>query len=390
MRLRKNINCLSTNELHDLREAFQGIYDLPASNPRSFVTIAGLHGNPSPSYCIHGNTGFLTWHRAYLMEIENALRSIHCDVALPYWNWSSGDTTGLPDACSHATYVNRNGDTVPNPLYRGPKPASAGGGQTSRRGDIDTTSFDDLAEDAQGAMANTVWNDFVSALNGVHGSVHVRIGGDMSSVPTAGFDPIFFFHHANVDRLWANWIAANPQSLPASEANAQLEPFTKPYSSDWHTGSDFETTTTWDYQYRNWCIFIPPIFWPIEWKFKIPFEPWVSLSRRIALTAKAPMMPRHSFELRVFIDSPKATDKTKTKDNPNFAGSIGVFGMGDAQMYMRPKQGFEVSLDITRSLRHCLSKKSKESLIKLVPVFPKGQEISEKEMSKLQIELEVQ
>jgi hypothetical protein len=77
MRTRKNINCLSQDELHDLRESLAGIYQLPDTHPNSFATIAGLHGNPPPSYCIHGNNGFLSWHRAYLLELENALRTVH-------------------------------------------------------------------------------------------------------------------------------------------------------------------------------------------------------------------------------------------------------------------------------------------------------------------------
>ncbi len=134
-------------------------------NPNSFAVIAGLHGNPTPSYCIHGNNGFLSWHRAYLLEIENALRTIHCEITLPYWNWSTSDTTGVPEACKDPTYINRDGDTVANPLYSGPKPASLGGGETSRRSDIDTTSFGDLASTAQTAIANTVWDVLKPLLN---------------------------------------------------------------------------------------------------------------------------------------------------------------------------------------------------------------------------------
>jgi Common central domain of tyrosinase/Polyphenol oxidase middle domain len=33
------------------------------------------------------------------------------------------------------------------------------------------------------------------------------VGGWMSSVPTAAQDPIFYLHHANVDRLWNLWLA---------------------------------------------------------------------------------------------------------------------------------------------------------------------------------------
>ena len=96
MRYRRNINCLRTDELHDLREALAGMYALPASNPNSFTKIAGFHGGTPTSYCRHGAPGFFTWHRAYMMAFENALRSIRCNVTAPFWDWSSGPTTGVP------------------------------------------------------------------------------------------------------------------------------------------------------------------------------------------------------------------------------------------------------------------------------------------------------
>lgn len=389
MRTRKNINCLSSEELHDLRESFAGIYQLPDSNPNSFSTIAGLHGNPSPSYCIHANNGFLSWHRAYLLELENALRTIHCNVTIPYWDWSSGNTTGVPAACRESTYITRSGDTVPNPLFSGPKPSSIGGGQSNRRSDIGTTSFGDLAITAQAAMSNTLWSSFVSDINSVHGSVHVRIGGDMSSVPTAGFDPIFFLHHCNIDRLWAAWQTQNPISLPSSEANAILEPFTKPYTNTWHMGIDFENTLDWNYRYQFWCIFLPPLRWPLERVIEFPVDPWIFDSRRIAIAIKSEKMPHHSFEARAFINDPKASVKSKLGDR-NFAGSLGVFGMGDSKMYMRKNQEFKMTLDITEQLRKLVKKNDKKASINLVPVFSKTKDLNIKNLPPLMVELEVE
>lgn len=389
MRLRKNINCLNSNELHDLREAFAGIYNLPDAHPNSFATIAGLHGSPPPSYCIHGNNGFLSWHRAYLLEIENALRTIHCDVALPYWNWSSGSTTGVPAACRDSTYVDRGGHTVPNPLYSGPKPASIGGGQTSRSASIDTRDFGPYATMAQNAIAQPVWSDFVSDLNSVHGAIHGAVGGDMGSVPGAGFDPIFHLHHANVDRLWANWQIANPMPLPASEANAVLEPFTRPYTNAWHRGIDFNSTLDWDFKYQNWCFILPPFDWVFERIFRIPIDPWVFDSRRIAVSLSSAMMPMQSFEVRVFINNEKATVRTKLDEASGFAGSLGFFGMGDAQMFMRKGEEFKSTLDITSRLRACIKKKDKKCPITLVPVSFDGTKLNLKALKRLKLDLEV-
>ena len=153
-----------------------------ATDPNSFATIASFHGGPPIVYCSHGAPGFFTWHRAYLMAFENALRLVGCQVTLPYWDWSSGPTTGVPAACRLPTYVNRLGATVANPLFSGPR---AGGGQTARRADIDTTAYDDLATSAQAAMTAATFSSFQNQVSGVHGSVHGRTGGDMGSVPTA-------------------------------------------------------------------------------------------------------------------------------------------------------------------------------------------------------------
>ena len=190
IRYRRNINCITSEQLHDLREAYQALYDMPEAAGESYATIAGIHGLPSPSWCDHGVPGFLTWHRAYMMAFEKALQCVNSNVMLPFWDWSSGPTTGVPSACASATYVNRNGDTVPNPLYSGPISSAAGGGTTARRPDIATMSFAGAATSAQSAMSSTTFNSFQNALNGPHGSVHGTTGGQMGSVPRAGFDPI--------------------------------------------------------------------------------------------------------------------------------------------------------------------------------------------------------
>ncbi|KAK9809904.1 hypothetical protein WJX72_001370 [[Myrmecia] bisecta] len=47
----------------------------------------------------------------------------------------------------------------------------------------------------------------------VHDKIHVDVGGtkgQMSYPEVAGLDPIFFFHHCQVDRLLAQWQAAHP------------------------------------------------------------------------------------------------------------------------------------------------------------------------------------
>ena len=52
-----------------------------------------------------------------------------------------------------------------------------------------------------------------------HGSVHVLVNGGMHDVQTAAPDPIFYLHHANVDRLWEVWRASYGGVDPISDSS---------------------------------------------------------------------------------------------------------------------------------------------------------------------------
>lgn len=384
---RRNIDCLTSNQLHDLREALATLYQLPAADPDSYATIAGLHGAPSPTYCLHGAPGFLTWHRAYMLAFEKALQCANAKVVLPFWDWSSGPSTGVPAACSQPTYVNRAGDTVDNPLYSGPLP---GGGQTSRRPDINTTSFDDLATSAQTVLTSASFAGFQNAINSPHGGVHVRVGGNMASVAYAGYDPLFYLHHCNIDRLWAQWQKSHPGSLPSNEANLELEPFNKPYSTQWQRGSAYASTTALGYDYTNFCFLLPPI---IIWE-PIPIEPIppVVLERlkTVRLVLRSERMQARSMDIRIFVNQPRATERSKIIDNPRFAGSFGIFGMGadaapDLQMVAR-EQRFDLEVDITETVRQ-MSAEDKELKLKLVAVDANGDAVPAEQVDIKGVEL---
>jgi tyrosinase len=117
--------------LDKLIRAWDGIQKLPPDNDNSFFKIAGYHGEPFRGagsddahwwggYCHHGTVLFPTWHRAYLIRLENALRSIDgCeDVTLPYWNEIGAKTllSGLPTIFLETTYTFDDGTTIKNPL----------------------------------------------------------------------------------------------------------------------------------------------------------------------------------------------------------------------------------------------------------------------------------
>ena len=116
------------SKLENLIRAFRGIQALPPDNEKSFYYIAGLHGLPyrgpgikDPKwwggYCWHDTVLFPTWHRIYLLYLEDALRSIPgCqDVTLPFWDELIGGKTEIPSIFTSPTF-NLDGLTN-NPLY---------------------------------------------------------------------------------------------------------------------------------------------------------------------------------------------------------------------------------------------------------------------------------
>jgi hypothetical protein len=133
----------------------------------------------------------------------------------------------------------------------------------------------------------------------------------MGSVPTAGFDPIFYLHHANVDRLWAAWQASHPTvALPAPEVSFQLQPFPRPHSAAWQTGADVESTEALGYRYRRFCFILPPFrIWEvatIDWPF-----PLRRLVDSVRVVIRSHHMQPEPVEIRAFVNS-----RTRTRRCP--------------------------------------------------------------------------
>ena len=215
----------------------------------------------------------------------------------------------------------------------------------------------------------------------------------MGSVPTAAYDPIFYLHHANVDRLWADWQAAHPGPLPASEASFQLQPFPRPYSVAWQTGSDVESTDALGYRYRRFCFRIPPFkVWEVV-RFEWPF-PLRERVDSVRVVLKAHHMQPEPVEIRAFVNQPDANAATRAIGNPAFAGSTAFFGHGSADPHgqkppaqgaehgghgdmARPapqagvKERFDVELNITQALK-ALKTEASEVSLKLVAVDGAG------------------
>lgn len=208
VRMRKEITALSAPELEKLKTAFSTLVSRDKTDPNSYFVLAGYHWLPAPNtYCMHHVPGYNPWHRAYMLAFENALRTVPgCeDVTLPYWDI----TTPIPAVLKQAPFANY---TLPEDV-----------GQGYNKGYV-TTRYDDATiaknmaqydvfADIKRALTKTDWEDFHGFFAGApyntiiaaHDGGHNSIGDTMADQSVAAFDPIFWFFHANWDRLYWKW-----------------------------------------------------------------------------------------------------------------------------------------------------------------------------------------
>jgi tyrosinase len=206
IRHRKSVEKLRPDQLDALREGFASIQALRDSN--GFWFWAGAHGSPR-NKCEHSPRGgfdnlFLPWHRAYLYRLELAMQTKVPRATLPWWDWPSSFSTGIPPAFSEETV-----DGQPNPLAGSALPpllveSGQWPARTSRRpGRATDLPGQRLVE---GILELSNFDDFSLQLETqLHNRVHGWVGGTMGMVATAAYDPIFWAHHTMVDRLWSLW-----------------------------------------------------------------------------------------------------------------------------------------------------------------------------------------
>lgn len=214
VRIRKNGNLLTPAERDRFTTALVRLNDQGAGLFRNFRE---MHRQQIALNQAHGAAGFLSWHRAYLLDLERELQKLDASVTLPYWRFDQP----APNVFS----ANFMGQTSPSPtgslifaptnLLRQWQTDGAPG--ISRRPLFNVqTGRANVSSQATtlamgGARPNAVFDrgltpgGFDEMEGDPHGLAHTSFNGWIRDPSTAPRDPVFFLLHCNVDRLWALW-----------------------------------------------------------------------------------------------------------------------------------------------------------------------------------------
>ncbi len=125
-------------------------------------------------------------------------------------------------------YAQRRVGGKANPLFSAAVPAAArvnGQPRQTSRAPETPASLPSVAQ-VQALLQLSDFLDFQSQLENVHNQIHVWVGGTMGQIPWAAYDPIFFAHHAMIDRLWRLWQLRHPSpTFPPGLLTQALPPF---------------------------------------------------------------------------------------------------------------------------------------------------------------------
>lgn len=162
----------------------------------------------------HGGPAFFPWHREFVLRFERALQAIDASVSVPYWDWTAENlnSAGTESLIWRNDFMGGPGQTGTGNVTTGP---FAGWGL--RRNSFNIFGSPGTGGSIATAMANPNYTSFRS-VEGPHGAAHVWVGGHVGNAAIAPRDPVFWLIHANVDRLWSEWIRRH-------ESTAGFQPF---------------------------------------------------------------------------------------------------------------------------------------------------------------------
>ncbi|KAH9507506.1 hypothetical protein Btru_051309 [Bulinus truncatus] len=226
-------------EWRNVTNAFRALRNDTSVSPNVFAAFAGLHTGEF-NQVAHSGGGFTGVHRILLKKMEEALQVHNPFVCLPYWDSSLDEEYSrryfyeYTSIWSNTYFGTPVGSVISGPFagFTGPSgyPLNR---QAGYDGELMTTT------DYTNIMSGTSYYSLVYTsqptsytrnLEYQHGSPHVYVGGTMSQLSTAAYEPVFWFHHCYIDKLFQDFrnklrnLSASYPGNPASYRHAASYP----------------------------------------------------------------------------------------------------------------------------------------------------------------------
>lgn len=238
LRERKSAHANDTKNNNLFKEAIERLIERGI-----FGEFVGIHSDIKlriHSGNTYENERFLPWHRIYLIQFEKLLNETFENtenIYIPYWDWEVN--RDVPDWLNDFTPT----VTVNVRSYQSPGqtiPLITPKQYTVKRwpGSFPDTWLPSKEEIDSEVRKKTKFKDFTANLEDYHGLVHMWVGGldpiigDVTNRETWGtmcrieispMDPIFWLHHANIDRIWDKW-QSKPENLNKNPNLPNLDP----------------------------------------------------------------------------------------------------------------------------------------------------------------------
>lgn len=241
LRTRPAAHSVTTDYVAKFNAGIAAMKALPADDPRSFAAQASVHcaycdgsyspeGFPGVELQVHNSWLFFPFHRCYLYFFERILGSLIGDpgFAVPFWNWDAPDGMRMPamyaDRSSQLFDPRRDSRHAPPKLINLDYNANVREPRFTYKQQVDHNLR--VMYRQMVSLSPTPSLFFGSAYRAgddpnqgpgpvesiPHGPVHIWCGDpnqpdgeDMGNFYSAGFDPLFYAHHANIDRMWSVW-----------------------------------------------------------------------------------------------------------------------------------------------------------------------------------------
>jgi tyrosinase len=329
-----------------LEDAYEKMQAFSESDNRGWMYWAEFHGYNRFDCWHHARVGpdlfaydlFLPWHRAYLVFFDNAARDQNPDAILPWWDWTSAlsHQNGLPAAYASGGPA----------LETGPVPAI--GSQPARRTTRNPSDPASLPteQEVEAVLQLTDFRDFSNQVQDIHDGLHGWVGGDMGSIGTSAFDPIFWAHHCMIDRLWYLWqLRHGVNTIPADYLNKALFPgytvqqvldigglgydyasAAVAYGTDVPPGS-YSGQELPEYTGEGYGEPIPPTTAPTYTVEGLDLRVLDREPYRADIEFHEVDHAGASYEGRVYLNQP-AADENTGYEAPSYAGSYHIFGHG--------------------------------------------------------------